>query len=90
MIPLPRSPHYTSSAYIADCEMPCAVCGKAVRNPKHWLRLVNGGSDVGTAAEGDANPSADLGYYPVGANCLRQHPELKPYATDAATEVVNR
>jgi hypothetical protein len=25
------------------------------------------------------DPGADLGCYPIGADCLRRHPELRPY-----------
>jgi hypothetical protein len=59
---------------------PCIVCGKAAGKSPWMVRVVNGGTDIGTDEEGDADPSSDLGYYPIGTDCLRKHPEVKPYA----------
>jgi hypothetical protein len=67
--------------------LPCIVCGKAVKNPKHHVRLFYG---VTVVTNDEANAiiereggGGDLSYYPIGANCLRNHPELKMYVDDA-------
>lgn len=57
-----------------------------VRKPKHWVWLHCGGTHVVTEDEGNALNAAgrqneDLCGYPVGADCLRRLPQLKPYVT---------
>lgn len=68
-----------------DDYMPCVVCGRACKTSthKHWLHLFwsfTAVTDIEAQeiirSEGD---SGDLLYYPIGANCLKKHPELKPY-----------
>lgn len=84
MIQIPYHPNFsTNRDRCKDDELPCVVCGKGVKTPKNWVRIVNGGTWIGTAAEGDAEPAADLGYYPVGSDCLRKHPEIKEYARNS-------
>lgn len=62
---------------------PCLVCGKAVTKPNAYIRIFYGSDAVTTeeaadiiAREGDGG---DTGYYPIGSNCLRNHPELQQY-----------
>ena len=59
----------------------CIICNKPVNVDKHkyWVRLVNGGCYIGTPEEGQAEPAADLGYYPIGRDCLNRHPEIEQY-----------
>ncbi len=60
--------------------LPCVVCGRACKNPV-WMLHLWGGNDAVTEDEASTlNPNADMGMYPVGSDCLRKHPELKPYA----------
>jgi len=83
MIPIPFSPDYSRNASRAPTgTMPCAVCGRPIKDGAwaYAVRIVNGGNAIGTDAEGDAEPAADLGLYPLGRDCLRAHPELRPYA----------
>lgn len=58
----------------------CIICNKPVNTDKHpfWVRIVDNGY-IGTADEGEAEPAADLGYYPIGRDCLKHHPELEQY-----------
>lgn len=59
---------------------PCCVCGKAVKAPRTYLHVHAGGAAVVTEDEARTLPAnADLGMQPVGPECLREHPELKPY-----------
>lgn len=82
LIEIPTSTHRftrdTGEAY------PCIICGKAVtsKHPK-YLRVVEGGSyAVLPEFQGDYDGDpGDLGFYPIGSECLRNHPELRPYAT---------
>lgn len=63
----------------------CIICGRPIRakTPK-YLHIVGGGlqvlSPVDDAEYRDAgdNPG-DMYYHPVGAGCLKRHPQLKPY-----------
>lgn len=78
-----------SSKPIVDGEV-CIVCGKLIKdvNRKHSVRVFWG---VTAVTEAEANEiiakegyGGDLSYYPVGSDCLRKQPELKPYVEDAA------
>lgn len=72
---------------------PCAVCGKRIAEPKHYVRLFWGTTAV-TEAEAQEiiareGEGGDLLYYPVGSDCLKRQPELKPYVEDAKnTEIL--
>lgn len=82
MIEIPHHPNYSKNQErITGDAYPCVVCGKAVTrpNPKQvrmWL-----GTALVTDAEAEAlnDPASDMGYYPIGNDCLRKHPELRPY-----------
>lgn len=62
-------------------EHPCCVCGKPVKRPfKLAVHEHNGGGYIVTEEEAAALArNADLGLQPIGSDCLRKHPELKPY-----------
>ncbi len=69
---------------------PCLICGRPIRseNPK-MVRLWSGGGTIVTTEEAEKLLAednekwapGDMYYYPVGPECLRKHPELKPYAS---------
>ena len=61
-------------------DYPCAVCGKPVKTPKYMVRVVGGGGMIGTDADAEVDLSADLGYYPIGQDCLRNNPVLRDFA----------
>jgi hypothetical protein len=85
MIEIPMSPHYGKNLQTwnsADA-LPCVVCGKTVRNPKHYVHFWTAAYAVMESEVPSLDVSGDMGHYPVGSDCLRQHPELKPYVQDA-------
>lgn len=63
--------------------MPCVVCGKAISKKSTSAKVVrvhNGGISLVTEEEALVmDEGADLGSYPLGADCLRRYPVLKPY-----------
>lgn len=66
--------------------MPCAVCGKGVREEGHklWVWVHGGGSIVVTAEEGARlGDRGDMGLHPVGRDCLKRFPALKDYLQKA-------
>jgi hypothetical protein len=83
-----RSPNYDkNSSHLKGSEQPCIICGRAVRNKKYTVWEHCGGWTVVTRAEGErlnasGREGEDLGNYPIGADCLRKHPELKPYVNE--------
>lgn len=85
-IPMHARYHENKERYwIEDC-LPCIVCGKSIKTPKHYIRVFYGTLAV-TIVEADEiiareGGGGDLLYYPIGSDCLRKHPELKPYADD--------
>lgn len=62
----------------------CIVCSKPINTDKHrlWVRIFEG-CFICTAAEAEADPAGDTGYYPVGKECVKRFPELKPYVEEA-------
>lgn len=66
---------------------PCIVCGRAVNvNSRHWeVRVHHGGSHIVSEAEAErlnaeGHESSDLGCYPIGPDCLKKNPDIKPFA----------
>jgi hypothetical protein len=57
-------------------EEPCGLCGKAVVDPKFWVRVVDGGTRFATKAEfnDDAlvDAQGDMGMFAVGPACARK------------------
>ncbi len=67
----------------SDGCQPCIVCGRKVRNPQHMVHVHNGGVTIVTETEAEQmDASADVGLYPIGSDCLRAHPEIKPYVQE--------
>lgn len=59
----------------------CVICGRGIKaeNPP-MVHLHDGGWCIVTEEEATAlSPNADMGFYPIGPECLRKHPEIKPY-----------
>jgi len=72
-----------------DHEAPCAVCDKPIDVDKHklFVWVHDGGASVVTDDEGkELNASgrkgADMGLQPVGRECVRKNPEIKPYVVE--------
>lgn len=87
MIAIPFHPdHSTNAEKCKDGATPCIICGKGIKDDKqrYSVHVHNGGSDIVTEEESaKLDPSADLLFYPIGVNCLRNHPELSPYVHDS-------
>jgi len=85
MLKVPNSPDYDKNRYYGIPDSPCVVCGRPCPNPRFMLHYWDGGYAV-TEQEAQAldrdDPGGDLGMYPIGSDCLRKHPELKPYVHD--------
>lgn len=90
MIELPQSPNRDKNQERygggALDETECAVCAKPIKNDKITAEIhVHGGwgavvtEDEAAAMRGTAAEGGDMGMWPVGSDCLRKHPELKPY-----------
>jgi hypothetical protein len=67
-------------------EEACVVCGRPIRIAGHpffvWVHA--GGGVAVTEQEGRGlaaagHGTASRGYRPVGVDCFREHPELRPY-----------
>lgn len=83
-IELVRSPNFSRNRERStDTLEHCAVCGKNVKKPVNYIHLFYGDTVVSEVeaqriilADDDGG---DMGFFPVGNDCLRQHPELKPF-----------
>jgi hypothetical protein len=82
MIPIPQSPNYRKNvaAYTAFSE-PCIVCGKAIKDANRVRYLaITIYMEALLPSEIDTYPSdKQQGCFPIGPDCARKHPELKPY-----------
>lgn len=72
----------------AGADYPCLVCGRGCASSAPHVHLHGGGTLIVTseeAAQLDAEGwgGEDMGAYPVGRDCLRRHPELRPYVIAA-------
>lgn len=61
---------------------PCIICGRPVDRRKNpWmLHVVDGGASVHVPDAPGPKPTSDLGWHPIGSDCLRRHPELRAAA----------
>lgn len=88
---VPKSPRWSENyARFEKCgdpdALPCVHCGLPIKLAAQtvFLHDVSGGAglylhpDSETAYQPDG---ADMGNYPIGAGCLRQNPQLKPFVT---------
>lgn len=89
MIKIPFSPDYSKNRHRynqSDNNQPCIICGKLVKdqNNRYSVHVHNGGTYLVTEEEAaNLNDAGDCGMYPIGPDCLRQHPELRPYVHDS-------
>lgn len=58
----------------------CACCELPVPSPEFWVHIINGGGEALYAEDEQRYTSdgADLGCYPVGPECAKKYPVLKP------------
>jgi hypothetical protein len=64
---------------------PCVICGKEITTPQWHVRVHHGGGWIVTNERAEwlnshGREAADLYWHPIGADCLRRHPEYKPFA----------
>ena len=87
-IPSNPSPDQIKRARSADA-YPCVICGIPVTKPKFICHEVYGGGwavhpgDETVFAADKSLESGDLGCQPVGTDCLRRFPEMKPFVFSA-------
>jgi len=57
-------------------DIPCFICGKAVRAQQYWARFSGGGSTIASDdyADRPENIGGDMGCYPIGPECYRRLP----------------
>lgn len=87
MIDYKKNPDWHQQADRCGDRTPCIICGRPVTRPRYWLHEHEGGGTIVTQEEAatlDARDraqgvSSDMGCWPIGSDCLRQHPELRPY-----------
>lgn len=80
MIQIPTHPNYHENAEKCGDDYPCVVCGKPVRSKKRKMVHLWWGTHLVTNEEaGELDPAGDMNLYPIGNDCLRNHPEIKPY-----------
>lgn len=60
----------------------CVVCDLPIPAPKFMCHVVDGGGVALHVGDEDryVPDGGDLAFLPLGTDCLRRHPELKPYA----------
>jgi hypothetical protein len=87
-IELDNDYHLNSERFPANGrnKAPCAVCGRAVRTDKpFWtVHLHHGGWTAVTEEEAETlnatgHAHSEMGFHPVGPECAKKYPELKPY-----------
>ena len=84
MIDIPRNPRYqeNSDGMGYPDYFPCVVCGKPILYVKarYLVQLSDGGNEIISEEEVTTlGQTGEMGLYPIGADCLRRHPEIKPY-----------
>jgi hypothetical protein len=60
----------------------CVICRLAMPSPKFMCHVIDGGG-VALHPEDESiyvPDGGDLLFHPVGSDCLRKHPAMKPYA----------
>lgn len=63
----------------------CVICGLAMPKPKFMCHVIEGGG-VALHVEDEAlyvSDGGDMNFLPIGSDCLKRHPEMKPYSVKA-------
>lgn len=73
-----------------DAQQPCVICGRACKNPRYMVRVHDGYTKIVTEEEAERMNTVDydkyaddMGMHPIGPDCLRKHPEIRPYVHDS-------
>ena len=79
-VPLVRDDNYYENSKRAGLYSPCAICGRPIKDTGNalWIRL--NVYDQVVQASAMIDPAEDMGAYPIGRDCYRNHPELKSLA----------
>lgn len=61
----------------------CLYCGRPVRKttPVYWLHEIDGGGTLIRYETPYYNDGADMGAWPIGNDCLKNHPEFQPFVS---------
>lgn len=68
-----------NAARVTGENYPCVICGREVKGSLRWLVRLDTSSTIHSVDAVNLGAD-DMGCYPIGADCLRQHPEIKPLA----------
>ena len=79
-----RTDDYGANMARCGAAMPCVVCGRAVRSARAPMIHVNYLWRAITDDEYRLAPEDSQGCWPIGPDCLRRHPELRPYCGPVA------
>lgn len=82
MIKIPRSSDYSRNAdRVKGDESPCVVCGKGVKRESRTLTVHVGYGGGHLLLENEVDYTSDdyCGEHPIGRDCLKKNPDLKPY-----------
>lgn len=75
--------YHENSARCEDGLAPCAICGKPVKRPAGHVYVHDGGATFVTPEEYEAknavSSAGEMGGWPIGSDCLRRYPALRPY-----------
>jgi hypothetical protein len=80
-----QSPNYDrNESRCEPDETPCKLCGRPIKDQSKakQLHFGTGNAVLITEDEPEVGTADDCGYFPVGPNCARKYPELKPFLTD--------
>lgn len=89
MIEIPRAANYWKNEERCNYDNPCVVCGKTVKIEGASIHTWEGFYAVTEDEVPHLNPAGESGFYPIGRDCLRKHPELKMYVQSSIpSEVV--
>lgn len=80
-IPKNPAPEEMKRARNTEASYPCVICGLPVSKPRFYCHMIGGGGvALHPADEAEYQPDGgDMGSYPVGSDCLRRFPEMKPF-----------
>ena len=89
MIEIPKHQNYNKNfdrPYKKDVDVyRCVICGRPCPEPKYMINEHKGGGTAVTEQEAATLDGAgDMGMQPIGADCLKKHPELRPYVQGQA------
>lgn len=76
--------HENSQTRCSGDDWPCVICGRGIKNAEtksRWLHLVDGGMHFLRPGVDWDDDASDLGSHPIGADCLKKRPWLRPFVT---------